>query len=112
MNKVLQEGTNIYKPLDIFSEGIPLNPDPSGILVYKLINRTIFDMRGAARGRYEDKGLKAGDCVVWSDRKIYKVLKSKAGDGATYLKMTKNEINDLKEEIDKAISEKQQTIIS
>ncbi len=91
MNKELQKGT--------------------GISVYKLGNRTIFDMRGAMNGLYEDKNLKTGDCVIWSDRKIYRVVKNHTTFGATYLKMTKNEINDLKKEIDKAISEKQQTII-
>lgn len=84
----------------------------SGVKQYKLSGRNIYDMRGAMNGLYEDKNLKNGDCVIWSDRKIYRVVKNHTTFGATYLKMTKNEINDLKEEIDKAISEKQQTIIS
>lgn len=83
----------------------------SGVKQYKLNGRNIYDMRGAMNGLYVDKNLKAGDCVIWSDRKIYRVVKNHTTFGATYLKMTKNEINDLKKEIDKAISEKQQTTI-
>lgn len=84
----------------------------SGVKQHKLNGRNIYDMRGAMNGLYEDKNLKNGDCVIWSDRKIYRVVKNNESFGATYIKMTKHEINDFKKGIDKAISEKQQTIIS
>lgn len=85
-------------------------PEDSGVRIIDLGNRSVYDMREAMSGKYEDSGLKAGDCVIWSDKKIYKVLKNQPGAGATFKKMTEAEIVQLKQEVDEKISAMQDEI--
>lgn len=76
----------------------------SRIKELKIGDKSIFDMREAMRGRYEDKALKAGDIVIWGDKKIYKVLKNAPGKGATFIKLNIQQIKELKADIDKETS--------
>jgi len=77
--------------------------DETGVQKFELGSRTVYDMREAMSGKYEDKGLKSGDIVIWSDKKIYKAIKNNPGVGATFKRMTSQEIKDLTNEIDHAV---------
>lgn len=68
---------------------------------YKLGDRTIWDLREAMNGKYEDQGLNENDVIIMSEKKLYRVIK-KYGQGATFRKMTINEIEELKQEVESA----------
>ena len=77
-------------------------PEPSGVLTFNLGDKIVYDMRKALNGKYEDTGLQAGDVVILSDKKIYRVIKKGKGK-AMFIKMDMKAIRVLKDEIDMAI---------
>lgn len=87
-----------------------IKKEESGVQKFDLGSRTVYDMREAMSGKYEDAGLKPGDVVIWSDKKIYRVLKNNPGAGATFKKMTTQEIKDLTNEIDHFVITAQEEI--
>jgi hypothetical protein len=75
----------------------------SEVKSYKLGERIIYDLRELGRGIFRYSQLKNNSIVIFGDKKIYRV-KSNGIYPANFIKLTKSEIIELKEEIDLAIS--------